>query len=80
MDEEVGSHDVTILTGENRSTGREICTTATSSTTNPTCNDLGMERSLGGERPATISLSRGKNWHLTVYVHHQVFLRVISEL
>ena len=37
-----------------------------------------------GARPlwwkAGDSLSSGTNWHLTVYVHHQVFLEVISEL
>jgi len=44
------------------------------------CIDFGIELGLCGERPATISLGHGTNWHLTVYVHHQVLLEVISEL
>jgi hypothetical protein len=69
-----------IWTGENRSTERETCPSATSSTTNPTCIGLGMEQALCGERRVTISLSCGTNWHRTVYVHHQAFLGVISKL
>jgi hypothetical protein len=41
------------LTGENRSTGRKTCPSATLSTTNPTWTDLGLNPGLRGERPAT---------------------------
>jgi hypothetical protein len=42
-----------ILTGENRSTRRETCPSATSSTTNLTWYDLGPKPGFRGERPAT---------------------------
>jgi hypothetical protein len=45
------------LTGENRSTRRNTCPSATLSTTNPTRIDLGS--SLSGGRPATNRLSHG---------------------
>jgi hypothetical protein len=48
-----------ILTGENRSTGRETCPSATLSTTNPTWIDLKSNLGLRGERPAIDSLSHG---------------------
>jgi hypothetical protein len=43
------------LTGENRSTRRKTCPSATLSTTNPTWTDPG----LGGEKPTTNRLSHG---------------------
>ena len=48
-----------ILTGENRSTGRSICRTATWSTTNFTRTDLGSNLCLRCEWPATDRLSHG---------------------
>jgi hypothetical protein len=47
------------LTGENRSTRRETCLSATFSTTNPTWTDPGSNPGLRGERPATNRLSHG---------------------
>jgi hypothetical protein len=48
------------LTGENRSTRRETCLSATLSTINPTWTNLGSNPGLRGERPATNRLSHGK--------------------
>jgi hypothetical protein len=48
-----------ILTGENRSTRRKTCPSATLSTTNPTRIDPGANPGLRGERPATNDLSHG---------------------
>jgi hypothetical protein len=45
------------LTGENRSTRRKYCLSATLFTTNPTWTDPGSNPSLRGERPATNRLS-----------------------
>ena len=45
-----------ILTGENWSTGRESCHSATLSTTNLTRTDLGSNSDLGGEKLATNNL------------------------
>jgi hypothetical protein len=47
------------LTGENRSTRRKTCPSATLSTTNPTWTDPGSNPDLRGERPATNRLSHG---------------------
>jgi hypothetical protein len=47
------------LTGENRSTRRKTCPSATLSTTNPTWTDPGSNPGLRGERPAANSLSHG---------------------
>jgi hypothetical protein len=47
------------LTGENRSTRRETCPSATLSTTNPTWTDSGSNPGLRGEKPATNRLSHG---------------------
>jgi hypothetical protein len=47
------------LTGENRSTRRETCPSATLSTTNPTWTDLGSIPGLCGGRPSTNRLSHG---------------------
>jgi hypothetical protein len=47
------------LTGENRSTRRKTCPSATLSTTNPTWIDPGSNPGLSGERPATNRLSHG---------------------
>jgi hypothetical protein len=47
------------LIGENRSTRREICPSATLSATNPTWTDPGSNPGLCSERPATNRLSRG---------------------
>jgi hypothetical protein len=46
-----------ILTGENRSTRRETCPSATMSSTNPTYTEPGANSGLRGERPATNRLS-----------------------
>ena len=45
------------LTGENRSSRRETCPSATLSTTNPTCTDPGSNPGLRVERPATNRLN-----------------------
>jgi hypothetical protein len=47
------------LTGENRSTRRKTCPSATFSTTNPTWTDPGSNPGLGGGRPAANRLSHG---------------------
>jgi hypothetical protein len=47
------------LTGENRSTLRKTCPTATLSTTNPTWTDPGSNPGLRCERPATNRQRRG---------------------
>jgi hypothetical protein len=47
------------LTGENRSTRRKTCPSATLSATNPIWADPGSNPGLRGERPATNRLSRG---------------------
>jgi hypothetical protein len=47
------------LTGENRSTRRKTCPSATLSTTNPTWTDPGSNPGLSGERPVTNRLSHG---------------------
>jgi hypothetical protein len=47
------------LTGENRSTWRKTCPSATLSTTNPTWTDPRWNRGLRGESPATNRLSHG---------------------
>jgi hypothetical protein len=47
------------LTGENLSTRRKTCPSATLSTTNPTWNDPGSKPGLRGERPETNGLSHG---------------------
>jgi hypothetical protein len=47
------------LTGENQSTLRKSCHSATLSTTNPTWTDPGSNPGLHGERPATNRLSHG---------------------
>jgi hypothetical protein len=47
------------LTGENRSTRRKTCPSATLSTTNPTWTDPGSNPGLRGERLATNRLSNG---------------------
>jgi hypothetical protein len=47
------------MTGENRRTRRKSCPSTTLSTTNPTWIDPGVNRGLGGERPATNDLSHG---------------------
>ena len=46
-----------ILTGENRSTGRKTCPSATLSTTNLTSTELGLNPGLSDYRPATNRLS-----------------------
>jgi hypothetical protein len=46
-----------ILTGENRTTRRKTCPSATLSTTNPTWIDPGANPGLRGKRPATNHLS-----------------------
>jgi hypothetical protein len=51
------------LTGENRSTRRKTCPSATLSITNPTWTDPGSSPSLHGERPANNRLS-----HDTAYI------------
>jgi len=48
-----------ILTGVNRSTGKETCPRATYSNTNLTWADLASNPVLSGERPATNRLSHG---------------------
>jgi hypothetical protein len=53
------------LAGENRSTRRKTCPSATLSTTNPTWTDLGSEPGLRGGRQAANRLSHGTglgNW------------------
>jgi hypothetical protein len=45
------------LTGENRSTWRKTCPSATFSTTNPTWTDPGLNLGLHGDRSATNRLS-----------------------
>jgi hypothetical protein len=47
------------LTGENRSTRRKTCPSATLFTTNPTWTEPGSNPGLRGERPATNLLSHG---------------------
>jgi hypothetical protein len=47
-----------ILTGENRTTRRKTCPSATLSTTNPTWTDLGAKPGIRGERPAANDLSQ----------------------
>jgi hypothetical protein len=47
------------LTGENRTTRRKTCPSATLSTTNPTWTDPGSNPGLRGEKPATNRLSHG---------------------
>jgi hypothetical protein len=47
------------LTGENRTTRRKTCPSATLSTTNPTRTDPGSNSDLRGERPTTNRLSHG---------------------
>jgi len=46
-----------MLTGDNRSTGRYNCPSATFFTTNVTCNGLGSNPGLCGEKPVTDLLS-----------------------
>jgi hypothetical protein len=52
------SHGGMILTGKRKELG-ELTPSATSSTTNPTWNDLGANPGLCGERPTTNRLSHG---------------------
>ena len=47
------------LTGENRSTWRKTCPSATLSTTNPTWIDPELKPGLRGERPTTNHMSHG---------------------
>jgi hypothetical protein len=47
------------LTGENGSTRRKTCPSATVSTTNPKWNDPGSNPGIRGDRPATNRLSHG---------------------
>jgi hypothetical protein len=47
------------LTGENRSTRRKICPSATLSTTNPAWTDRGSNPGFRGGRPAANRLSHG---------------------
>ena len=42
-----------VLAGEDRSTGRKICSTSISSARNPTWPDPGLYPGLCGERPMT---------------------------
>jgi hypothetical protein len=55
------SHGGMILTGEIEEL-RETCPIATSSTTNPTWTDLGVNPGLHSYRPATNHLSHGMAW------------------
>jgi hypothetical protein len=48
-----------LLTGQNRRTRRNICTSATFSTAIPTWADLDANPGFRGERPATKRLRRG---------------------
>jgi hypothetical protein len=54
-------------TGENRSTQRKTCPSATLSITNPTWTEPGSKPDLRGERPATNHLCHGTakdvTWH-----------------
>jgi hypothetical protein len=50
------------LTGENRSTRRKPCPSATLSTTNPTRTDPGSNPGLRRDRPATSRLKHGTAW------------------
>jgi hypothetical protein len=52
------------LTGENRSTRRKTCPSATLSTTNPTWTDRGSNPGLRCGRPATNRLSNGTALHM----------------
>jgi hypothetical protein len=45
--------------GETKKLGRETCPSATFSTTNPTCTDLGANLDLHGERSVTNRKSHG---------------------
>jgi hypothetical protein len=47
------------LTGENRSTRKKTCPSATLSNKNPTWNDPGSNPGLRGDRPAANRLSHG---------------------
>jgi hypothetical protein len=65
------------LIGENRSTLRKTCPTATLSTTNPTWTDSGSNPGLRGERPATNGLSHGTAVSVTFScrrIYFQVYL------
>jgi hypothetical protein len=60
------------LTGENRSTRRKTCLSATLSTTNPTWTDQGSNLGLRGDRPATNRLSHGTaNCNIMAYINNQ---------
>jgi hypothetical protein len=59
VDEWIRSNDGIMLTAKNRSTATKTCPSAILYTANPTWTDLGPKVSLCGQRPATLSLSRG---------------------
>jgi hypothetical protein len=74
-----------VLTGEDPSTGRKICHSATASTTNLTWTDLGSNTGLRSEKPASRRLSHGTAFRTkgrlnytqtpTVWTKHKVFVR-----
>ena len=69
-----------ILTGENRSTRRKTCRSATLSTTNPTWTDPGSNQGLCNERPATNRLSHGTASRMLRSLDWQLFTDVSGQL
>jgi len=65
-----------ILTGENRSTGRKICPSATMSTTNLMYTDLGSTLGLRGERPATDRFSHSRLQINLNYIYIYIYIYI----
>jgi hypothetical protein len=64
MDVSVWNFGGGIFTGENSSTRRKTCPSATLFTINPTHTRVGQKPGHGGEKPATNRLSRGDDLKL----------------
>jgi hypothetical protein len=67
-----------ILAGENRRNRRQICPSATLSTTNPSCINPGANSELRGERPATNRLSDGTARPIQYAMAHMYCLKLSS--
>jgi hypothetical protein len=70
MKEREWGTDEMILTGENSSTQRKICSTATLSTTNPSWTGLRLNLGLCGERPTPVSLSHGTTFQFQLQLQN----------
>jgi hypothetical protein len=66
------------LTGENRSTRRKTCPSATLFTKNPMWTDQGSNPGLRGERPVTNRLSHGTPTAISYNVSHDYNIMLLK--